>query len=57
MDSMSTYVGVEPKQYPMIHCSPDVLVEALTSPIDPEIVAALINSDDIRPRGDKLPKA
>lgn len=42
---MSQYVGAEPKQYPAIHCSPEVLVEAISKPIDPEIIKAMTGSD------------
>jgi len=45
--TVSQYVGVEPKQYPRIHCSPDVLVEALRPVISPETMRALLESRDV----------
>ncbi|WP_157129882.1 hypothetical protein [Burkholderia pseudomallei] len=41
---MSQYVGIEPKQYPFTHCSPEVYVEAAAPTITPEQMEALAKS-------------
>lgn len=55
--TMSQNVGVEPKQYAAVHCSPEVLVEALTPAIDVEVMKAMLESARAdafeKPRKDK----
>lgn len=42
---MSNYIGVEPKVYPRVHCSPDVLVGSVTRSFRAGDVVTMIYSE------------